>query len=115
MLPVRTPLRSHIDIASATSEAGAVAAGAETRKKVKYSNLNPSHLFQPVAVETSGAFGPKTFSFIKELGRRISRVTGETRSLPFLLQRIAVAIQRANSACVVGTIGKDFSTEDFFA
>ena len=85
-------------LASATSEAGAVASLAESRKRAKYANLDPSHLFQPVAVETSGAFGPHTFDFVKELGRRISRTTGESRSFPFLIQRLAVAIQRANSA-----------------
>ena len=101
-------------LASATSEAGAVASLAESRKRAKYANLDPSHLFQPVAVETSGAFGPDTFDFVKELGRRISRTTGESRSFPFLIQRLAVAIQRANSACVVGSLGSEASLEDFF-
>ena len=64
---------------SATSEAGAVA---------KYSNLDILHYFQPVAVETSGAFGLDTFLFLKKHGRRISRVTGETRSFLFIIQHL---------------------------
>lgn len=101
-------------LASATSEAGAVAAMAEERKKVKYANMDPSHCFQPVAVETSGAFGPETLAFVKELGRRVSQVTGEGRSFPFLVQRLAVAIQRANSACLMGSLSSEYSPEDFF-
>ena len=98
---------------SATSVTGAVAAMAEMRKRAKYRNLDPSHYFQPVVVETSGAFGPDTFSFLKELGRRISRVRGETRSFPFLIQHLAVAIQRGN-ICVMGTLDNTSNIEDFF-
>ena len=42
-------------------------------------------------------------AFIKELGRRIRTETGEPRSLQFLLQGIAVAVQRGNAAAVRGT------------
>ena len=71
--------------AKATSEAGAVVAMAEMRKREKYNTLDPLHYFQPVAVKTLGAFGQDSFPFLKELGRRISRETGETRSFPFLI------------------------------
>ena len=80
--------------AKATSEVGAVAALAESRKRAKYCNMDPSHFFQPVAVETLGTFGPETFTFLKELGYRVKRATGEKRSFSFLIQRMAVAIQR---------------------
>ena len=73
---------------SATSEAGAVAAMADMRKRAKYSNLDPLHYFQPVAVETSGAFGLDISPFLKKHGHRISRVTGETRSFLFLIQHL---------------------------
>ena len=42
-------------------------------------------------------------SFIKELGCRIRAETGEPRSLQFLIQGIAVAVQRGNTAAVRGT------------
>ena len=32
---------------------------AEERKKVKYADLQSSHLFVPVAIETAGAFGKR--------------------------------------------------------
>ena len=42
--------------AIASQEAGAVAAIAEERKKVKYTCLSSYHIFTPVAVETAGVF-----------------------------------------------------------
>ena len=76
-------------ISSATSEAGAVAALAEERKKNIYAHLDPSHSFIPVAVETSGVVGPQSLAFLKDLGRRMRQVTGEERSLSYLLQSVS--------------------------
>ena len=45
----------------ATGAAGKVAAAVEERKVSKYSNLGQAYLFTPVAIETLGAFGPKTW------------------------------------------------------
>ena len=55
----------------ATSAAGIVASAAEEKKACKYAMLELAYCFVPVAIETLGAFGPKTLSFMKELGRRI--------------------------------------------
>ena len=90
---------------NATSEARLVAASAEERKEAKYSNLGALHCFTPVAIETSGVFGPKSLLFVRELGRRIARVTGEVKSTNYLVQRLSVAVQRGNSAAVLGTMG----------
>ena len=89
---------------NATSEAGAVATQAEERKEAKYAHLNPVHSFSPVAIETSGVFGPKTMQFVRELGQRLECVTGEARSTNFLFQRVSVAVQHGNSASVLGTM-----------
>ena len=70
---------------SATSEAGAVAAGEETRKRTKYTCLEPIYTFTPVAIETSGDFGSQTLEF---LGNQLSRVTGEVNSFTYLLQMV---------------------------
>ena len=91
-------------LASATSASGAVAALAEDWKKVKYSYWDSSHTFIPLAIETLGVFGPSASSFFKELGRRLLQVTGETNSFLYLCQRISVAVQRGNTALVLGTI-----------
>ena len=87
----------------ATSEAGAVAASAEGRKQSKYTCLEPIYSFTPVANESAGACGPLTLEFLKDLGRRLSRVTGEASSYTYLLQRLSVAVQRGNSASILGT------------
>ena len=50
-------------ITSAASEAGIVASQAEERKIRKYDHLDDSLQFTPVAVETTGVFGPRTKSF----------------------------------------------------
>ena len=34
-------------------------------------------LFTPVAIETSGVFGPKTTEFLKELGHRLRQASGD--------------------------------------
>ena len=91
--------------ALSTSCAGAVAAAAEERKLAKYANLDQGHSFTPVAIETLGVIGPKSLVFIRDLGHRIQQRTGEVRSLMYLLQRLSVAIQRGNSASVMGSIG----------
>ena len=70
----------------------------------KYSSLSPQYTFIPIAVETLGALGDEALSFFRDLGHRISTVTAEPRSFQFLLQRLSVAIQYGNAACVVGTV-----------
>ena len=89
----------------ATREAGLVAAAAEERKRIKYSNLSASHIFTPVAVETSGVLGPISVHFLKELGHRLTRVTGEVEATARLFQRVAVAVQMGNAASIMGTLG----------
>ena len=83
---------------NATREAGAVAALAEERKRLNTNIWMPHTVsFPSHAVETAGAFGPQTRAFLKDLGRRITRATGDVRSHSYLIQRVSVAIQRASS------------------
>ncbi len=86
----------------ATLEAGGVASLAEERKSAKYGHLAPQFIVQPVAIETSGAIGPSTLSFLEKLGRRIHLATGDPRSTQFLLQRL---VQRGNTAAILGSTG----------
>ena len=76
----------------------------EAAKDTKYAELERTHIVQPVAAETLGRFGPTTLQFLKELGRRIAAATGDSRSGAFLRQRLSVAIEMANGACVRGTL-----------
>ena len=103
---------SHVTVAA--REAGAVAEQAEQLKKAKYAHLDNSHHFIPVAVETSGALGPEALNFFRELGHRLRRMTGEPKSLQFLLQRLSIAVQRGNAAAVLGAVGRLPSIDDPF-
>ena len=76
---------------------------AERRKKVKYTHLETSHCFIPIAVETLGVFGPEARQFVKDLGRRIEDTTLKPLFTYYLKQRIAVAVQRGNAAVILGT------------
>ena len=83
------------------SQVGAgVATSAEIKKTKKYADLAPQCIFQPIAVETLGGLGDETLTFLREVGRRISEHTTDPRSTLFLRQRLAVAVQVDNAACI---------------
>ena len=71
-------------------------------------------MFKPVAVETLGVPGDEALTFLKDLGHRITAVTAEPRSLQFLMQRISVAVQRGNAACVIGTVPLTTNWDELF-
>ena len=94
---------------------GAVANDVEQRKRTKYVSLAPvRYHFVPVATETLGSLGDEAMQFLRDVGRRVAAETGEPRSLQFLLQRVSVAVQRGNAACVIGTVRQDCSWDDIF-
>jgi len=53
------------------------------------------------SVESTGALGQDATDFLHELDGRIAAATGDPRSSEFLFQRLSVAIQRGNAACVL--------------
>ena len=67
----------------ATSGAGKVA---ELAEDSKYKHLGPAYIFTPIAIETSGAIGPRARAFLKELGRQLRHETGEANSTGHLMQ-----------------------------
>ena len=79
-----------------------MATHAEERKCSKYSSLPVTHDFIPVAIETSGVMEPQSLHFMRELGRRVGRQTGDPLASSHLFQRLSTAIQRGNSACIMG-------------
>ena len=58
----------------------------------------------PLAVETSGAFGPGAREVFTDLGRWLICVTRDLMSRCHMIQQISVALQRGNAAAVLGTI-----------
>ena len=66
-----------------------MAANAEQRKHSKYSHLDATHHFVPIATETLGAIGDEGRAFFsKELGRRIKATTQEPQSHQYVLQSV---------------------------
>jgi hypothetical protein len=67
-----------------------------------------------VTIETFGAFGDEASVFIPDIGRRILAATHEWRSAEFLYERLSLAIQQGNAACVLGTLPKSACLEVLF-
>ena len=88
---------SHVNDTS--SKAGAAADKAFTSKAAKYANLCQSHIFMPIAVESSGLWNKQSYDFIVDLSRKISSVTNDNRETSLLVQRLSIAIQRGNEIC----------------
>ena len=103
---------SHLN--RAVTGAGAVASEAESKKRLKYEQISRIFHFVPVAVETLGALGEDAAAFMRDLGARITTVTKERRAYEFLMQRVSVAIQRGNAACILGTLHSTSELDDIF-
>ena len=102
------------NINSSCITAGAVAEKAFRAKEAKYEALSAAYNFVPVAMETAGPYAADSLQFIREVGKRLAEKTGETRSASFLLQGISIAVQRANSLCVLGTIPPSKNLSEVF-
>ena len=90
--------------------AGAAAEKASDNKMVKYNDLATTHIFVPIAVETSGAWCSQSAQFIEDLGRRITAVTNELLETTYLYQRLSVSLQRGNAVAFNNT----FPETEFF-
>ena len=60
-----------------------VAEKAEDRKRATYNTLQRDYIFEPVAVETLGEYGPSTTVFLKKLSKRLRVATLEERAGAF--------------------------------
>jgi hypothetical protein len=81
----------------ATSQsAGKAAEFLANRKEAKYTELARNHHFIPIAIESLGPIDDRGLYFLKELGKRMSLVSGDVRETSFLFQRISVALQHYN-------------------
>ena len=83
---------SYVD-ASAT-DASLTVELAAVRKVEKYSALESTHCFQPIDVESVIPMSIVAYSFLTELGQKMSEVSGDNHD-----QRISVLIQRCMPSC----------------
>lgn len=104
--------RSYVNRTS--RDPGYAAKQAEDEKYRHYSNLMDQFKFIPVASETSGIIGKVGLKLLKNIGSKIKEATSEKRATSYLIQRIAVAIQRGNVASILGTIPKSKDLGEVF-
>jgi len=90
-------------LAESVSPRGA-AEHAAARKSSKYSSPPASQMFQPLALETLGPISSCGISFLVELGRRLTDVSGDARETMYLFQRVSLSVQRYNLAAFKGTL-----------
>ena len=88
-----THAQSHFNDTSI--QAGTAADSAAAAKKANYTDIANTHMFIPVAIETSGSWNVEGIELIQEIGRRITLINGEPRETEYHFQRISIAIQRA--------------------
>jgi len=73
---------------------------AASLKTNKYEDLQTTHLFVPIAIETSGCFNQTGLDVITKLENRLKLVTGDKLELTYLFQRLYIAMQRGTN-CVL--------------
>ena len=91
-------------IYTSAREAGGAAALAERDKSRKYSHLDRSYLFQPIAVKPVGRWVQIPCASCMILAVDFKFSTGEPQSFTYMLQRLSVAIQLGNTSSVLGTL-----------
>ena len=94
--------------------AGSAAEKAEKNKAKKYAEISTQYAFQPLAVETLGSFSAAELAFIRKLGQKISLANAQPLATTFLFQAISIAIQRGNTASVLGTAPSSKPLEEVF-
>ena len=92
----------------ATQEDTQLAELAEARKYRTYEELSRNYIVQPVAIETLGGIGPDPLSCVFELDKRITDVNGSPLETSYLRQKLGIAVQRGNAACILENLSTDF-------
>ena len=64
---------------NSATEPGSAVVAAEGAKKRKYRSLAERYIFNPLALEISGAFGPGAQSIVIQIGGRLKQKTGDQR------------------------------------
>ena len=82
----------------------AVATAVEARKLQKYEGLQASFCFEPLSVETLGGIGESSQQLLKKMGSRLIEAASDTRAAFNFRQRLAIAIEVGNYACLQETL-----------
>ena len=92
------------NLSTFASGASWLANSAESAKCRKYSSLIPSFHFSPLCVETLGAWGSCAHSLVRQIGSRVMEQPGDNRATQFLIQKVAIDVQRGNATYVMAKI-----------
>ena len=76
-------------------------------KPLKYQDLNATHIFYPISIETAGSWDDQEVELIEEIGRRSAQATDDPKETMYLFQRNSVAIQRGNELAFITTFDTD--------
>ena len=94
---------------------GTTATEAQVRKIERFCELlDNGYNFQPVALEVQGSLGESSEIFITRLCKMLCRSHDDQRAGSFSKQRISMALQIGNAACVLGTVSDRDAFEEFF-
>ena len=68
----------------------------------KYDQLTETHVFYPVAIETSGTWPwhHQAIELVEEIGKRTA---GDPKETAYLFQQLSVALQRGNTVSFQST------------
>ena len=100
-----TYAQSHLP--TTATNTGYAADKSAVSKTQKYQSILQTHLFTPIAIEKAGVWNSQAREFIKELGTRITTVTGEVRETSYIFQQISVIIQRGIMQSFIGSFTTD--------
>ena len=95
--------------------AGTTATEADARKIEKYRELiDNGFIFQPVVLEVQGSLSESSEIFITRNCKMLCRSHNDQRAGSFLKQRISMALQIGNAACVLGTVSNRDAFEEIY-
>ena len=89
-----------------SSKAGSAARQAASNKNTKYIDITSTHIFYPIAIQTTGSWDVQALEVIEEIGRRITEATEDPKETMYLFQRLSMAIQMGNALSLFNTFDK---------
>ena len=76
-------------------------------KTFKYQDVNATHIFYHIAIETAGSWDDQAVEPIAEIGRRSAQETDDPKEAMYHFQTISVAIQRGIALAFINTFDTD--------
>ena len=92
---------------STAIEAGSAVNHAAEMKCTKYRELDATHIFILIAIETAGTWDIQAVKLVEEIGRWCTLQTDDPKETIYLYQCIAIAIQRGNALSFTHTFDID--------